>query len=183
MRISQRARRGAAACLVVACAATGAISYAVAKQPAAHPSVPRWGASGGTPDPGVAAASAAAGSAIKVLEDERHQQFVFVDTPPKRRENPGDSFVFEEPLLNAGGTSTVGMLDETCVEGFSMRSLCTATAQLDGRGKIVFGGTSNLGPFLLAIHGGTSEFSGVRGQVLVQNDQHADTSAITFLLK
>src|SRR4051812_46693739 len=105
MRIGTRRRRGVAAGIVLVGAAAGAISLASADSSGL--ALGPWAQVPGAVGPGEPEAAAAAPAAAKttvVIEDGQHSQDAFVDTPPKRRINAGDQFIFETPVLSADGS-------------------------------------------------------------------------------
>jgi hypothetical protein len=185
MRFGSRTRGGVVVGVVVLGVAAGAISLASAD--AARPLVGRWGQTGaataGAGEAETASAPLAGATTITVIDDGAHGQSNFVDTPPHRRPNAGDYFVFEDPVLSTDGSQTVGLVDGQCTLAFA-KGICTATLHLNGRGKISVVGTSPAanGPFLLPIAGGTSEFAGARGQVLVSPAGHGNSTLTVYLL-
>ena len=86
--------------------------------------------------------------------------------------DPGDSFIFEERLLNAGTGDVVGRDAAQCglmVNQFS----CTATFLFGGRGKIMIDGVLFRGdsPASFAITGGTGRYSDASGAMTLVGDQ------------
>ena len=100
----------------------------------------------------------------------------YVDLAPKGEPNAGDHLVFSDDVYWNG--NKVGFLDGTCtftrVKATAGRFHCTATLTLpkgqitiQGAIRIPFG-ENFLGPFYLAITGGTGAYDEARGQVRVR---------------
>ena len=100
---------------------------------------------------------------ITVREVQNRDRYVDVGA---RGESPGDYFIFESRLMKRG--EQVGRDSGRCLLGIRTFT-CEATALLNGRGKIVVGGTlfTDQRDFRLAITGGTGEFKDARGQLTV----------------
>lgn len=109
---------------------------------------------------------------IKVREVQTRGRYI--DVGPQG-ESPGDYFVFEGRLLQKG--EQVGRDSGRCLAGVRTFT-CEATASLDGRGKIVVGGTlfTDQRDFRLAVTGGTGAYKDARGQLLVEEGKR------TFLI-
>ena len=183
MRMRATLRGGIAASVLVVGLSAGALSLASAGSRPAPP-MGAWGQIAGataTDDADAQGAVPANATRITVLDDSQHGQGHFVDTPPRRRLNAGDAFVFEDPAKSADGSQTVGLIDGHCTFAVT-KIICTATLHLNGRGKISAAGTAGQhGPFLMPVAGGTSEFLGARGELLGTPAGHGNT-LLTFIL-
>jgi hypothetical protein len=123
-----------------------------------------------------ASAPPAGSHRIVVIEQEVRSAFVDVGAAG---ESPGDSFIFEGRLWNAGRTRVVGRDSGQCT--IRIRSFhCNATAFLMGRGTITIDGAT-FGPDLYAIVGGTGHFAGAGGELRVREAPH-NMSRLTFYL-
>jgi len=94
------------------------------------------------------------------------QRFTFVDVAPKG-DSPGDYGVFKDVIQTTGGVR-IGTIDAQCIAAYSNQ--CSGSIRIPGRGQITFDGITPLGFELdhFAITGGTGEFAGVGGVLLIQ---------------
>lgn len=111
-------------------------------------------------------------SAVGSTARHEHQRLVLVihslrnvnvDVGPKG-DSPGDVFMWKHRIYNRAETKAVGEAATRCELGIGDNMSCAATWRLDGRGKLILGGTV-FGPndHVVAITGGTGEFVGVGG--------------------
>ena len=100
------------------------------------------------------------------LIDEFSPRFTFVDVAPKG-DSPGDYGVFKDAILTNGGMR-LGTIDAQCIAAYSDQ--CSGSIRIPGRGQITFAGITPLGvdPDHYAITGGTGEFAGVGGVLLIE---------------
>jgi len=93
-------------------------------------------------------------------------RFTFVDVAPKG-ESPGDYGVFRDAVFTGGG-ARVGTIDAQCIASYSDQ--CNGSIRLPGRGQITFAGITPLGrdPDHYAITGGTAQFAGVGGELMIE---------------
>ena len=94
------------------------------------------------------------------------KRFTFVDVAPKG-DSPGDYGVFKDVVATTGGVK-VGTIDAQCIASYSDQ--CWGSIRLPGRGQITFAGINPVGvdPDHFAVTGGTGEFVGVGGVLLIQ---------------
>jgi hypothetical protein len=99
------------------------------------------------------------------LVEQYSKRFTFVDVAPKG-DSPGDYGVFKDPVLTKGGVK-IGTIDAQCLAAYSDQ--CTGSIRIPGRGQITFSGISPLGvdPDHYAITGGTGQFAGVGGALVI----------------
>jgi len=100
------------------------------------------------------------------LIEEFTPRFTFVDVAPKG-DSPGDYGVFKDPILTNGGVR-IGTIDAQCIAAYSDQ--CSGSIRIPGRGQITFAGITPLGvdPDHYAVTGGTGEFTGVGGVLLIE---------------
>ncbi len=93
-------------------------------------------------------------------------RYTFVDVAPKG-DSPGDYGVFKDPVLTKGGVR-IGTIDAQCIAAYSDQ--CSGSIRIPGRGQITFAGITPLGvdPDHYAITGGTGQFTGVGGVLLIE---------------
>jgi hypothetical protein len=93
-------------------------------------------------------------------------RFTFVDVVPKG-DSPGDYGVFHDPIETTGGVR-IGTIDAQCIAAYSDQ--CSGSIRIPGRGQITFAGITPLGvdPDHYAITGGTGQFAGVGGVLLIE---------------
>ncbi len=110
----------------------------------------------------------------------RDTQFQFVDSGPQGP-SVGDTILFKQAIYAHGGVNRVGSLYVECVLHFSDIAECEGTMALSGRGKLTFSGTVPPKPqFFLAITGGTGEFIGRDGEVMVEDGPNVDRYTIVL---
>jgi hypothetical protein len=82
-------------------------------------------------------------------------------------DSPGDYGVFRDPVTNPRSGKTLGTIDVQCIAAYSDQ--CRGSISLDGRGQITFDGITplNVDPDEFAITGGTGEFVGAGGTLMV----------------
>jgi hypothetical protein len=99
------------------------------------------------------------------LVQQYSKRFTFVDVAPKG-DSPGDFGVFKDPVLTRGGVR-IGTIDAQCIAAYSDQ--CTGSIRIPGRGQITFSGITPLGvdPDHYAITGGTGQFAGVGGALVI----------------
>jgi hypothetical protein len=100
------------------------------------------------------------------LFEEFSPRFTFVDVAPKG-DSAGDYGVFKDPILTKGGMK-IGTIDAQCIASYS--DMCSGSVRIPGRGQITFSGITPIGvdPDHYAITGGTGEFAGVGGVLLIE---------------
>jgi hypothetical protein len=100
------------------------------------------------------------------LVEQFSERFTFVDVAPKG-DSPGDYGVFKDPILTNGGVR-IGTIDAQCIAAYSDQ--CSGSIRIPGRGQITFAGITPLGvdPDHYAITGGTGQFAGVGGVLLIE---------------
>jgi hypothetical protein len=93
-------------------------------------------------------------------------RFTFVDVAPKGG-SPGDYGVFRDAVFTRDGVR-VGTIDAQCIASYSDQ--CDGSIRLTGRGQITFAGITPLGrdPDHYAITGGTGQFAGVGGELMIE---------------
>ncbi len=110
----------------------------------------------------------------------------FVDNGP-RGESPGDRFGFTEKLFQHGDRVGHDAVDCTIMRAtrrsFTMQ--CVGTLTLKGRGQITIQGAITFSEtsgdeFSLAVTGGTKEFRGVNGEMVVVDNGGPDRYLIYF---
>ena len=107
----------------------------------------------------------------------------FVDEDPEDRENPGDAFLFSEDLLQDG--QVVGYDNVKFTLAFRGGALVEASFVLRGRGKLEVSGFVSFfaDTFFLPVTGGTGEFRGAKGVLVVDEATDPDPDArFTFRL-
>lgn len=94
------------------------------------------------------------------------RKFKFVDVAPKG-DSPGDYGVFKDPVKTRDGFK-VGTIDAQCISAYSDQ--CWGSISLAGHGQITFAGITPIGvdPDRYAITGGTGEYAGVGGVLLIE---------------
>jgi hypothetical protein len=114
------------------------------------------------------------------LVERYSKRFTFVDVAPKG-DSPGDYGVFKDPVLTKGGVR-IGTIDAQCLAAYSDQ--CWGSIRIPGRGQITFAGISPLGvdPDHYAITGGTGQFAGVGG-VLVISFPNSNSANLFIQLK
>ena len=113
------------------------------------------------------------------LVEEFTNRFTFVDVAPKG-DSPGDYGVFHDPIFSRGGMR-IGTIDAQCIAAYADQ--CRGSIRIPGRGQIIFDGISPLGvdPDHYAITGGTGQFAGVGGVLLIEfNDIDAADMTLTL---
>jgi hypothetical protein len=92
--------------------------------------------------------------------------FTFVDVG-EPGESPGDYGVFRDPVSNPRTGRVLGTVDVQCIAAYADQ--CRGSITLDGRGQITFDGITplNVDPDKFAITGGTGEFVGAGGELVV----------------
>ena len=123
-----------------------------------------------------AAARDDGGRFMTFIEVVRRFRAVDVGTPG---DSPGDSLLWESAVFTRGG-DRVGRDFVQCMFGIRTYT-CTATLQLNGRGKIMVYGTFFDNEPQIAITGGTRDFRDARGQ-LFAIDQPDGTTRLVFQL-
>jgi allene oxide cyclase-like protein len=100
------------------------------------------------------------------LFEQFGQRYTFVDVAPKG-DSPGDYGVFKDAVVTKGGMH-VGTIDAQCIAAYSDQ--CSGSIRIPGRGQITFAGITPLGvdPDHYAVTGGTGEFAGVGGVLLIE---------------
>jgi hypothetical protein len=100
------------------------------------------------------------------LFEEFSPRFTFVDVAPKG-DSPGDYGVFKDPIVTAGDVK-IGTIDAQCIASYS--DMCSGSIRIPGRGQITFSGITPIGvdPDHYAITGGTGQFAGVGGVLLIE---------------
>jgi len=108
-------------------------------------------------------------------------RFTFVDTGAKG-DSIGDYGVFKDPVLSTAGVR-VGTIDAQCIAEYS--DMCSGSIRIPGRGQITFDGITPLGvdPDHYAITGGTGDFDGVGGVLLIQFPNPKSASLTVTLTK
>ena len=93
------------------------------------------------------------------------KRFTFVDVGQKG-DSPGDYSVFKDSVQTQGGVK-IGTIDSQCIAAYSNQ--CSGSIRIPGRGQIVFSGISPLGvePDHYAVVGGTGQFAGVGGVLII----------------
>jgi hypothetical protein len=93
-------------------------------------------------------------------------RFTFVDVAPKG-DSPGDYGVFHDPIETTGGVR-IGTIDAQCIAAYADQ--CSGSIRIPGRGQITFAGITPLGidPDHYAVTGGTGQFAGVGGALLIE---------------
>ena len=115
---------------------------------------------------------------LRVVE-EFSPRFTFVDVGPKG-DSPGDYGVFHDPIFSRGGMR-IGTIDAQCIAAYADQ--CRGSLRFPGRGQITFDGITPLGvdPDHYAITGGTGQFAGVGGVLLIEfNDIDAADMTLTL---
>jgi hypothetical protein len=173
-------RKGIA--ILTSCAAVAAalvsISAVGASASNSRPTFKPWGHSAATAR-GAAAVTTVAG-ARKLVLNTKTGQFKFVDADHNGRESVGDYFLFTETLWNAGG-DRIGSVWAICTDHFN-GSLCQASIRLGGRGTLRVAGVIAGQNALLAVTGGTDEFSDAGGEMDTSGDT-GDTGQLVIWLR
>jgi hypothetical protein len=114
-------------------------------------------------------------SRITTMSLTAHQtSFAMVDVGAKGQ-SAGDSMLFAEALKDAKGR-LVGSDQVACVQSFGGHMLCNGVLVLNHRGTLAVSGLgSQSGPFRLAVTGGTSGYSGARGQLTIAGKPNGDS--------
>jgi hypothetical protein len=129
---------------------------------------------------GAHAATAPHSSATTFVLTAHQTGIAMVDVGAKGQ-SAGDSMLFTETLKDAKGR-LVGSDQVACVQSFGGHMLCNGVLVLSHRGTLTVSGLgSQSGPFRLAVTGGTSGYSGVRGQLTIAGKPNGD-SALTVSL-
>ena len=147
-------------------AALVSISAVGASASSSRPTFKPWGHSPRAAH-GTAAVSTVDG-AQKLVLNTKSGQFKFIDADQNGQESVGDSFLFTESLWNAGG-DRVGKVWAMCTDHFN-GTLCQATIRLAGRGTLTVAGAITGHNALLAVTGGTDEFSDAGGEMDTSGD-------------
>ena len=130
----------------------------------------------------IASASSKAGGTTTIKVTSKTTDFRGIDEGPQGG-GIGDEFVVRKSLSQNG--KWVGQEQMTCEAVFGGRAMCTAGFKFAKRGQIVTTAVVNLFPrvaqYNVPITGGSGEFKGARGQVLVTNPTK-NTSELTFTL-
>jgi len=165
---------GAAAVLVMGGGAWAGLGSATATT--ARPSIHGWPtstASAAATIASVKADAATSGSQVLLLrEHEVRSAFIDVggDGP-----STGDYFMFESQLMYQGHSQVIGRDSGRCTFG-PRSTICDATAEIFGKGKIVvYGAGFSRTDNRYAVTGGTGLYKGVGGQLDVANLRHGDS--------
>lgn len=171
-----------AAALVVCIVATLAVASASpTRRGTGVAKAGQWGRTVSSADLARAKAPAAPQGAETFTVKERETGFKFVNTDGSNF-TTGDYFLFRDKLLRNG--QQVGTDNIKCTASFRL-ILCEAAFSFNGsggigRGQIAADGVVyNRNPFIVPITGGTREFSGTGGQVVIRNVSNNVTS-LTF---
>jgi len=162
MRNRTRVKAVLAAAVVLALGAGGAT---LASADSASPKAVRgWGRYASTSNP---QAQPDITTAQTIVLQEHDTKSVDIDLG-RNGFGPGDEFLFEANLRDAGDANKVGTLHVACTVLFSVFT-CPGTARLAG-GDITFSGAvPQSNDFNLAVTGGTGQFQNVRGQLHVHS--------------
>jgi hypothetical protein len=148
------------ALVALAILGTGAMASAPAAKHAAH----GWARAASSDAAKAAAATPAHSQHLVLFAREVRDVFVDAGTPG---ESPGDSDFFEEVIRNAARTATVGKSAVECRNGIRTFN-CAGTLLLFGKGKILAEGAFFAErDSVIPVTGGTGDFAGVGGQLVV----------------
>ena len=129
---------------------------------------------------GAHAATAPNASATTFVLTAHQTSFAMVDVGAKGQ-SAGDSMLFAETLKDAKGR-LVGSDQVQCVQSFGGHMLCNGVLVLNHRGTLTMSGLgSQSGPFRLAVTGGTSGYSGARGQLTIAGKPNGDSTLTVSL--
>jgi len=123
--------------------------------------------------------AAAATTKIKLTDQNKPNDRVYVDNGAPGP-SAGDEYIFHSVLICVDNCGTpgarVGTLDVDCTFLARYMQDCQGTARFFGRGKITFGGAIKAyhPSFVLAITGGTGEFSSASGSIYVDTTNATD---------
>jgi hypothetical protein len=100
------------------------------------------------------------------LVEQFTNRFTFVDVAPKG-DSAGDYGVFRDTIVTNGGVH-LGTIDAQCIAAYADQ--CSGSIRIPGRGQITFAGITPLGvdPDHYAVTGGTGQFAGVGGVLLIE---------------
>jgi hypothetical protein len=160
-------------------AALVSISAVGASASSSRPTFKPWGHSA-TAARGAAAVTTVDG-AHKLVLNTKSGRFKPIDADQNGRESVGDSFLFTESLWNAGG-DRIGKVWAICTDHFNGAALCQASIRLAGRGTLRVAGVITPNNPLLAVTGGTDEFSDSGGEMDTSGD-NGDTGQLVIWLR
>jgi hypothetical protein len=125
------------------------------------------------------AAGAQAPSTLQLVQIDREVRTGLVDSPPKRRESPGDVFTVRGPVRDAAG-GRAGTSNGVFTQTGPRTAHGAATFTLPG-GRIAVQGVLGLGgDDTLAVVGGTGTYANATGSVRVVQRQARTTFTFTF---
>ncbi len=174
-------RKGIAVVISIAAVSAALVSISAGGASASNsrPTFKPWGHSP-TAARGGAALTTADGVQRLVL-NTKSGQFKPIDADHSGSDSVGDYFLFTETLWNAGG-DRIGNVRATCTHHFN-GSLCQASIRLAGRGTLQVAGLITRRNGLLAVTGGTGDFSDAGGEMDTSADNGGTTGQLVISLR